>query len=341
MLLHPIPQSMIDFNSLLILLVASGLDYAIGDPQSWLHPVQVMGWVIVQYTQTFFKYFNHPLILRVAGVFLAFILVLGSGFTGWLFGYGVQFIPWEFPFNQMLQIVVEAVLLASCFAGRSLRDAAKDVLEGICAEDLVLARQRLSRYVGRDTLHLSEPEILRAVLETVTENATDGVMAPLFYALVGAALPGVGSVPLAFAYKAASTLDSMVGYRQAPYQDIGWFSAKLDDVLTWLPCRLTVMTIAILSGKPRFVLKICQRDADLDPSPNAGWSECAYAAALGVQLGGTNSYQGVIKHKPLLGDPIEPITPTSINQALQLTRYCFLIWLGLFAIAAIFLHNWL
>jgi adenosylcobinamide-phosphate synthase len=193
---------------------------------------------------------------------------------------------------------------------------------------LAEARSKLSQYVGRDTEKLTEAEILRAVLETVTENATDGVTAPLFYAIVGAFLPGVGSVPLALAYKAASTLDSMVGYRVEPYTDLGWFSAKLEDVLTWLPCRLTVITLALLSGKPKEVWRLCLRDATKDPSPNSGWSECAYAAILGVQLGGTNWYQGVAKDKPLLGDPVYPITPDKIYQALQLTRYCFLIWLG-------------
>jgi adenosylcobinamide-phosphate synthase len=321
---------MMDFNSLMILLIAAGLDYLIGDPQSWLHPVQVIGWVITHYTQIFFKYLNQPRILRVAGVFLTLIVVLGSALITALIGYGVKVLVVQFSWNPMLSIAVESILLASCFAGRSLRDAAEDVLHWIEQKDLVTARQRLSRYVGRDTETLSESEILRAVLETVTENATDGVIAPLFYALIGALIPVVGSVPLTFAYKAASTLDSMVGYREAPYKDIGWFSAKLEDVLTWLPCRLTVITIAILSGKPKSVLTICQRDAIFDPSPNAGWSECAYAAALGVQLGGSNSYQGVIKQKPLLGDPQHPITPTTIEQALQLTRYIFLITLGLF-----------
>ncbi|MCA1995555.1 MAG: adenosylcobinamide-phosphate synthase CbiB, partial [Coleofasciculus sp. S288] len=181
---------------------------------------------------------------------------------------------------------------------------------------------------------LDEPDILRAILETVTENATDGVTAPLFYAIVGACLPGVGSVPLALAYKAASTLDSMIGYRREPYKDLGWFSAKLEDTLTWLPCRLTAITLALLSGKPQDVWRLCWRDAPKDLSPNSGWSECAYAAILGVQVGGTNWYQGVAKHKPLLGDPIYPITPTKIYQALQLTQYCCLIWLGL-AIAAL------
>jgi len=184
------------------------------------------------------------------------------------------------------------------------------------------------------------------LLETVTENAVDGVTAPLFYALVGFALPhlllsvtnlpidpnsmwAMAIVPCAIAYKAASTLDSTVGYKEAPYTDLGWFSAKLDDVLTWIPCRLTVITLALISGKPMYIWQICQRDAVKDASPNSGWSECVYAAILGVQLGGINSYRGVIKHKPLLGEPIRAIAPQQIGQALKLTRYCFLIWLGL------------
>lgn len=330
---------MTDFNSLIILLIAAVADYLIGDPQNWLHPVQVMGWVITYYTQIFFKYFNQPIILRVAGVFLTLIVVWGSALTVALIRDGIQTLVIRFSGPEILTLAVESILLASCFAGRSLRDSAEDVLYWIDQGDLVTARQRLSRYVGRDTETLSESEILRAVLETVTENATDGVMAPLFYALIGAVLPGVGSVPLTFAYKAASTLDSMVGYREAPYGDIGWFSAKLEDILTWLPCRLTVITIAILSGKPGYVLTICQRDAVFDPSPNAGWSECAYAATLGVQLGGENSYRGVIKQKPLLGDPQQPITSTTIKKALQLTRYSFLITLGLFT-GGFILFNW-
>jgi adenosylcobinamide-phosphate synthase len=150
-------------------------------------------------------------------------------------------------------------------------------------------------------------------------------MAPLFYALVGALLP-VGSVPIALAYKAASTLDSMIGYREAPYTHLGWFSARFEDALTWLPCRLTVLTIALLSGRPRQVWALCRRDAPADPSPNAGWSECAYAAVLGVQLGGRNIYRGQVKEKPLLGDATVPITDDRIDQALALTRQAALLW---------------
>jgi adenosylcobinamide-phosphate synthase len=307
----------------LILLTAVLLDYLIGDPWGWLHPVQVMGWVIHRYTQVALKRGQSSLALRLAGVGLMLLLVLGSGAIGWLIPAIAAAI------HPLLGIAIASIMLASCFAGRSLRAAAEDVLQPLAQGDLASARSHLRRYVGRDTDHLSELEVLRAVLETVTENATDGVMAPLFYALIGGLIPAIGSVSLAFAYKAASTLDSMVGYRTAPYTDLGWCSAKTDDVLTWLPCRLTVFTIALLSRKPCYVWQLCCRDAVQDPSPNSGWSECVYAAVLGVQVGGINWYQGVAKAKPLLGEPLQPITPAMIRQALQLTRYASLIWLAM------------
>ena len=306
-----------------VLLLAAALDYIIGDPWSWPHPVRVMGWVISHFTQFAIKHWKSPLERRWAGIVLGVGLIIGSGLAGWLIVRGAS---WVHP---LVGVAVAGILLASCFAGCSLRTAAVDVLQPLTTGQLAQARSNLSQYVSRDTEKLTEPEILRAVMETVTENATDGVIAPLFYAIVGAFLPGVGSVPLALAYKAASTLDSMVGYRREPYTHLGWFSAKLEDLLTWLPCRLIVITLALLSGKPQEVWRLCLRDAIKDPSPNSGWSECAYAAILGVQLGGTNWYQGVAKHKPLLGNPVHPITPEKIHQALRLTRYCFLIWLGI------------
>jgi adenosylcobinamide-phosphate synthase len=309
-------------HSAVVLAIAACLDYWIGDPWNWLHPVQVMGWGIQAYTQAALKRWQHPGRLRLAGIGLAIALIGLSGLVGWLIVRGAQQLhPW-------VGIGVEAILLASCFAGRSLRTAADDVLKPLAIGDLDIARTKLSRYVGRDTADLSKAELLRAVLETVTENATDGVMAPLFYAMLGAILP-FGSVPLALAYKAASTLDSMVGYREAPYTELGWCSAKLEDILTWLPCRLTVLTLALVSGRPRHIWTLCRRDAPNDPSPNAGWSECAYAAVLGVQVGGSNQYRGIVKHKPLLGDPIHPIAPETIYQALSLTRFNFLIWLAI------------
>lgn len=305
----------------LILPIAALLDFLIGDPVGWLHPVQVMGWAIAGYTKQVLTRLKNPFAQKIAGVCLGISLIGMSGLVSWAIVEAARQI---YPF---LGIAVQVILLASCFAARSLRNAAEAVLKPLQMGDLEQARSILSRYVGRDTENLSEAEVLRAVLETVTENATDGVMAPLFYALIGALLPGVGSVPLAMAYKAASTLDSMVGYREAPYTYIGWFSAKLEDILTWVPCRLTVLTISLLSGQTMHVWKICLRDAPKDPSPNSGWSECAYAAALGVQVGGVNWYRGVAKPKPLLGDAVYPISPKAIDQAISLTRYAALIWL--------------
>lgn len=314
----------------LILIFAAILDRLIGDPVNWLHPVQIMGWMITQFTNLVIiedtatnkriPRFS-PLIMKMSGVVLGISMVLGSGAITWMMAIAAAKI------HLILAIAISSILLASCFAGRSLRDAAESVLAVLQTGNIEQARQELSRYVGRDTDDLSELEILRAVLETVTENAIDAVTSPLFYALIGSFLFPYGGVVLAIAYKAASTLDSMVGYREAPYSDLGWFSAKTDDVLTWLPCRLTVITLALLSGKPIYVWNICQRDAHQDPSPNSGWSECVYAAILQVQLGGENRYRGIVKQKPLLGDAIKGIAAPKIYQALTLTRTCFLIWL--------------
>jgi adenosylcobinamide-phosphate synthase len=309
--------------SILALILAAVLDYAIGDPWEWLHPVQVMGWAIGWYKDRAIAYFSQPLARRWAGVVLCWGLIIGTGGVTWLVMSACDYIhPW-------LGLVMRSIALASCFAGRSLRRAAEDVLAATATGDLDLARSQLSLYVGRDTDKLTIPDIHRAIFETITENAIDGVMAPLFYAIVGVAIGAIGAVPLAMAYKAASTLDSMVGYRREPYTDLGWCSAKSEDLLTWIPCRLSVLTIGLVSGKLGTVWRLCWRDAIQDPSPNSGWSECAYAAALGVQVGGINYYRGEIREKPLLGDDLQPVTPAIIHQALQLTRWSFLSWLTL------------
>jgi adenosylcobinamide-phosphate synthase len=310
-----------DWHAIIVLALAAGLDYLVGDPWGWIHPVQVVGWTIDQASGIILDRLKSPRLRWWAGGFLAIAVIGGSGLMGsWAIAVANQLHP-------ILGGITGSILLASCFAGRSLRHAAVEVLQPLTSGDLTTARSRLALYVGRDTDRLTEAEILRAVLETVSENAVDGVMAPLFYALLGLGFPLLGSVPLALAYKAASTLDSMVGYKEEPYTHLGCWSAKIEDVLTWLPCRLTVVTLGLLKGKLGKVWRLCRRDAVHDPSPNSGWSECAYAAILGVQLGGTNWYRGVAKEKPLLGDFDRPITPDLVFQALQLTRICFLVWL--------------
>lgn len=304
-----------------LLVLAAGLDALLGDPWSWPHPVQAMGGVIQRGAPLGWRWFTAPWAQRLWGVGLALVVVMGSG------GVTALGLAMARRGHPVLALGLETVLLASCLAERSLRDAALEVLIPVQRADWGQARARLARYVGRDTETLTEPDILRAVLETVSENATDGVLAPLFYAGLGSVL-GVGAAPLAMAYKAASTLDSMVGYRREPYVYVGWFSARLEDVLTWLPCRLVVFTIALLSGRPRQVWRLCWRDARRDPSPNAGWSECAYAAALGVQLGGWNQYRGQPTFKPYLGDAIAPITPIHVHRALRLTQWSLGLWLA-------------
>ncbi|MGD1896283.1 MAG: adenosylcobinamide-phosphate synthase CbiB [Phormidesmis sp.] len=355
-----------------LLVGAACLDFAIGDPWGWPHPVQAMGKVISLYSQWAIKQSYGALAMRLLGIGLTVLLVGGTAVASSLVLVLLAKI------SLWLQAIVEVVLLASCFAGRSLRRAAEDVLqplskvvpemiqlnqdrshqgqsrqdthqevseradmEPLMEAPLIEARRRLAMVVGRDTASLSSAEIRRAVLETVSENAIDGVLAPLFYAVVGSLFGA--AVPVALAYKAASTLDSMVGYKASPYTHLGWFSARFEDALTWLPCRLSVLTVAILSGRPVQVLRVCQRDAIADPSPNAGWSECAYAAALGVQLGGLNTYRGQVKMKPLLGDNNRPITTAVITQALQLTRWSFLIGLsvGILLIELRFSHRFM
>ena len=312
--------SNLSFSPSLILLLAAFEDYLIGDPWGWLHPVQVIGRLIQRFSELALKFCSPGWQRRLAGVVLCLSIVAGTGLCGWLIVFCCTII------YSGLGFTVKTILLASCFAGKSLRMAVQDVLQPLQQNNLSQARSRLSLYVGRDTDSLSQAEILRALLETVAENAVDGVTAPLFYAIVGS-FSSIGSVPLALAYKAASTLDSMIGYLREPYYDLGWFSAQLEDRLTWLPCRLTVVTLSLLSRRPLQVWKICRRDGIKDPSPNSGWSEAAYATILKVRLGGKNTYQGVIKEKPLLGDDIEPISVAKINSAFSLTRYCFLTWL--------------
>ena len=343
-------------SSALVLFLAAIVDYIIADPQDWIHPVQVMGWLITRSTNLILNLWQEKWQRLIGGTILGLGLIVSSGILAWLL------IRLASAVHPILGMAVATILLASCFATKSLRLAATDVLQALTDQDIDqnqkssqargfslgvnpkskiqnpksidLARIKLRNYVGRDTAHLSEGEILRAVLETVAENTPDGVTGPLFYALIGIFFLGIEGVSLAIAYKAASTLDSTIGYLREPYTDIGWFSAKLEDYLTWLPCRLTVLTLALFSGNPARVLALCWRDGRQDPSPNSGWSETVYAATLNVQLGGINSYQGVIKPKPLLGDPLEPITPDKIDRALFLTRTCFLLWLtiGLFIV---------
>ena len=203
--------------------------------------------------------------------------------------------------------------------------------------DLLAARQALSWIVGRDTTNLEASEILRAAAETASENAVDGLFAPLFWMLVGAGLWSLGStaapgpLALAWGFKAASTLDSMLGYRSGRLRWLGTAGARLDDLLVWLPCRLVALTLPLLTpGQRQHCLALLRRalaDGAPDPSPNAGVSQAAYAHAVGVQLGGWNRYGDQLKAKPLLAEGCPPPSAASVERMLQLTRRLELLWL--------------
>ncbi len=154
----------------------------------------------------------------------------------------------------------------------------------------------------------------RAAVESVAENTSDGVVAPMLFGLLFGA-------PGALAYKAVNTLDSMVGYRKGPYEELGWASARLDDLVNFVPARATVLAAAAISGRPATALRTARRYGPLTASPNAGRAEAAFAGALGVRLGGPNTYGGVIREGPVLGDG-RPPAPRDIGRAVTLMRRC-------------------
>ena len=210
--------------------------------------------------------------------------------------------------------MIDVALISTTLSMRGLATAAGNVERGLYEGRLERARARLARFVGRDTEDLSESEVCRAAVESVAENTSDGVVAPMLYGVLFGA-------PGALAYKAVNTLDSMVGYRRPPYEDLGWASARLDDLANLAPSRLTMLSTAAISGRPLSTLLTALRYGPLTTSPNAGMAEAAFAGALGVRLGGANTYGGVLREGPLLGDGRLPV-PEDIRHAVRLMRRC-------------------
>lgn len=281
----------------LVLLLAFALDAAVGDPRWLTHPVVLMGravrWLERRLPRT-----------RPGGAVLALTLVtLSYGITWGLIHAAARLHPW-------LGAAVQAWLLSTTFAARSLAEHAFAVLQPLARGDLGEARQKLSWIVGRDTDRLAPPEITRGAVETVAESTCDGVIAPLLWGVVGGA-------PLAMAYKAANTLDSMVGHKDEQYLHFGWASARLDDLLNLIPSRLSALLLAI-GGLSLRALRIAWRDAGKHLSPNSGWPEAAMAGILGVQLGGLNYYDGVPEERAHMGEPLRPLAPGDIKAAVRL-----------------------
>ena len=279
-------------------------DAALGEPPERLHPTVWMGRAISSFEEPALG-LQSPGARRLAGALLALslpALVFVSA------GAALDFAP------RGLRRTLGAILISTTISMRGLAEAAAAVERELHAGRLEEARNRVGEFVGRDTAGLSEVEVCRAAVESVAENTGDGVVAPMLYGLLFGA-------PGALAYRAVNTLDSMVGYKTHPYEDLGWASARLDDLANLLPSRATALAVAALSGRPAMTLRIARDYGPLTSSPNAGWAEAAFAGALGLKLGGTNTYGGVAKEGPILGEG-RPPAPGDIGRAVRLMRRC-------------------
>ncbi len=274
------------------------LDLILGDPHRFPHPVQFIGKLIS---------FIEKLILRksferAAGVLLVVVVVLSSYFLTM--------------YISALSMALEIFLIYTIFAVRSLSAEAMKVYEFLITGDLPAARAQISFLVSRDTAEMDRCQIIRAAVETVTENIVDGVIAPMFYLFAGGA-------PLGMAYKAANTLDSMLGYKNEKYIKFGWAGARFDDILNLIPARITgfiLIPVASLftGGSVRGSYRILLRDRYNHSSPNSGHPESAAAGALGIRLGGPVSYFGVLHNKPYIGESNRDLEPDDIKRAVRL-----------------------
>jgi adenosylcobinamide-phosphate synthase len=310
-------------HHLAAVILAFFLDLIIGDPFEWPHPVRWMG-ALIAFLDKKLNKGNYRRAKGLAMLIAVLVVVMGAA------GLSVVVV---YQFHPLAGIIWEGILISTAVAQKSLGEAALAVYEPLHKGEIEEARVKLSYIVGRDTDHLPEREIVRGTVETVAENTSDGVTAPLFWGLLGGAV-------LALAYRAVNTCDSMVGYRNQKYEKFGFASAKLDDLLNWLPSRLTALAM-LLSMKPRNVSRkeaasIVLRDAMKHPSPNSGWGEAAFAAILGIQLGGTNYYNGVVSHRAKMGEPKYELQANHIIDSINLMKqsaFLFLLFLCLGGVA--------
>lgn len=291
-----------------VLPAAYALDRLLGDPRWLPHPVIGMGKAIAA-VEALLRRLCRPRHYRAAGLLLPLTVVGGSFALTWAVLYLLaQVSPW-------LSAAAEAIVIWTTIASKGLRDAGMEVCAQLRKGDLPAARRSLGMIVGRDTGHLDEPEIARGAVETVAENIVDAIVSPLFFALLGGA-------PLAIAYRAVNTLDSMVGYKNDKYIDLGWASARLDDVANYVPARITALLLFLGAWMMRLDVKeavrAVRRDAPKHPSPNSGYPEAAVAGSLGIQLGGENSYHGVVSFRAHMGEKTRELHGEDIPHAIGL-----------------------
>jgi adenosylcobinamide-phosphate synthase len=283
-------------SSAALLIAAFILDLAIGDPRRLPHPVVLMGKVIAR---------GEPLVRSgvaaldfVGGMALSLLVIALSFIIAWALLDLFSWLPY------CLFLIASAALASTTVATRGLLEAIKLVEAPLLAGNIPVAREKLSRIVGRETVHLNQDKVLRAGLESLAESTCDGIVAPLFYLFLG-------GIPLAMAYKAVNTLDSMIGYRNERYFYFGKFAARLDDAVNFVPARLTAFFMVVAAPAAGLnaarALHAVWRDHANHLSPNAGYPEAALAGAFGIRLGGPSIYFGKEVHKPHVGDDLTPV----------------------------------
>lgn len=286
--------------AVLPLLIGWGLDLLFGDPAHLPHPVIWFGRMI-----GFCEHrFNKGTHRRLKGAFTAIGLILTAYAFAWLLLYAVSGYVW-------ISVAVQAVLIFYCIAGTTLIKEVKTVFKAV-DRSLEEGRLQVGRIVGRDTAGLSAQEIRTAALETLAENLSDGVIAPLFwYALLG--------VPGMVAYKMVNTLDSMIGYKNERYGEFGFFAAKIDDIANYIPARLTALLMIVVSGKLS-LHSFVRRYGPEHASPNSGYPEAALAGILDCRFGGTHDYFGVSVYKPYIGEHARDFSYADVVTAVAVNR---------------------
>lgn len=304
-----------------LVIAAVALDLLLGDPRRLPHPVRLMAALAVFMEKHTRKRFRSEYI--AGGIVTITVLSVTGGMTFFIVYSAGRLHPFAYD-------VVAVLLIYTTLAAKDLSVHSKAVQKALEDQNLALARKKVAMIVGRDTEALDIADTARATVETVAENTVDGVTAPLFYAML------FGPVG-AMVYKAANTLDSTFGYKNEKYIRFGWCAAKFDDLVNYVPARLTAFGIALASlftgMDAKSAMGILFRDGRKHPSPNAGLCEAAMAGAMNIQLGGTSCYFGKPSEKPLIGDPGEKISPAHIKQAniLMYATYfvCLILFVGI------------
>ena len=305
-----------------VLALAIILDLVLGDPRWLPHPVVLIGRLIATVETILRRILRHE---RLAGVLLLIITTATSAMAAWLL------IRISLLIHPLAGFLAAALISYTCLAARSLHGESALVADALTSGNLVEARRTLAYIVGRDTATLDEADIWRALIETVAENTSDGIIAPMFWLTLGGPVAGM-------AYKAVSTLDSMVGYKNARYLQLGWASARMDDLLNFIPARLTALLMvlaAVPAGlAPRGAMRITRRDRLKHPSPNSGHPEAAAAGALGVRLGGKAFYGGRESWKETIGEPHAPLDERAYRGMLKLMYISTLLMAAVCILAA-------